>query len=200
MTARPAAPGPRGGRVPPDALAVLLRNHGRFLRFLRKRVGSREEAEDILQEAYLRGMGGMGALREREKVTAWFTRILKNALTDHYRRRSTERRAMERLAAETSEFSPDEALAEEVCSCVNDLLPTLKPEYAEAIRRVDLGGARVSDFARDAGLSPGNASVRLHRARGAMRRRLLDTCGCCAEHGCSPCDCRREGRPTPNPG
>jgi RNA polymerase sigma-70 factor (ECF subfamily) len=181
--------------VPPDTLAVLLRNRGRFLGYLRKRLGSLEEAEDLLQEAYLRGMGRMGALREREKVTAWFTRILKNALIDHYRRRSTEQKALERLAAESSEEAPDPALTEEVCSCVQELLPTLRPEYAEALRHVDLGGARVSDYARSAGISPGNASVRLHRARGAMRRRLLDTCGCCAEHGCTSCDCRRDGGP-----
>jgi RNA polymerase sigma-70 factor (ECF subfamily) len=180
-----------------EPLAVLLRDRERFLRFLQRRLGSREEAEDLLQEAYLRGIGRLGGLREREKVTAWFTRILKNSLTDRHRRRAAERRALERLSSDPTESPGGQELQEAACDCVHELLPTLRAEYAEALRRVDLGGARVADFARDAGISAGNASVRLHRARAAMRRRLLETCGCCAEHGCTGCDCRREGGRSP---
>jgi len=66
---------------------------------------------------------------------------------------------------------------------------TLKPEYAEAIRRVDLGGASVGGFATEAGITAGNASVRLHRAHAALKQRLLATCGACATHGCLDCRC-----------
>ncbi len=68
-------------------------------------------------------------------------------------------------------------------------MDTLKPEYADAIRRVDLGGVAVGAFAAHAGLTPNNAAVRLHRARAALRRQLERCCGTCATHGCLDCVC-----------
>jgi DNA-directed RNA polymerase specialized sigma24 family protein len=67
----------------------------------------------------------------------------------------------------------------------------LQPAYEEILRRVDLGGMRPVDFAAEAGISPNNAMVRLHRARKALRARLAEACGTCAEHGCLDCRCGR---------
>lgn len=45
--------------------------------------------------------------------------------------------------------------------------------------------------AAELGITPGNAAVRLHRARHALRLRLQTTCGMCTEHGCLECVCRK---------
>jgi RNA polymerase sigma-70 factor (ECF subfamily) len=87
----------------------------------------------------------------------------------------------------------DEELMEETCRCASSLLDTLKPDYAEALRRVDLGGASVKDWAEATGITANNASVRLHRAREALRRQVIRTCGTCAEHGCLDCSCGGPG-------
>jgi RNA polymerase sigma-70 factor (ECF subfamily) len=54
---------------------------------------------------------------------------------------------------------------------------------------VDLEGGSVGDYARKAGITPNNASVRLHRAREALRKQVEKTCGTCATHGCLDCTC-----------
>ncbi|MFY0523433.1 methyltransferase [Archangium gephyra] len=64
-----------------------------------------------------------------------------------------------------------------VCGCVAELAGTLKPEYTAIVRRVDLEGVSVSTFAQEAGLTPNNAAVRLHRARQALGRRLRESLG-----------------------
>ena len=56
--------------------------------------------------------------------------------------------------------------------------------------RVDLEGASVPEVAREEGISPNNAAVRLHRARAELFLRLKQTCGTCTEHGCLDCHCR----------
>ena len=76
-----------------------------------------------------------------------------------------------------------------VCECATALLDTLTPEYAEALRRVELEGVSVKDFAREAKVTPNNASVRLFRAREALRRQVERSCGTCAEYGCVDCTC-----------
>lgn len=176
------------------AVARLLANHRRFLNFLTARVGSPDDAEEILQDAFVRGLQKVGQLRDDESAVAWFYRLLRNAVIDHYRRRSAAQKAFDAVAREAegdSNFDAD--LERSVCECVNDLVPLLKPEYSELIRRVDLGGANVSAVAHEIGISPGNARVRLHRARAALRDELERSCRTCATHGCFDCTCSRDG-------
>ena len=178
-----AAPRPAA----PDVVRVLVENHARFLAFLERRVGSREDAEDLLQSAFVRGLERGAALRDEESATAWFYRLLRNALVDHYRRRAAEKRALNRMppAPETT----DQELMDVVCGCVADLARTLKPEYAAALERVEVQGASLRAFADEQGITPNNAGVRLHRARLALRRQLARSCGTCAAHGCLDCTC-----------
>ncbi|HEX8342272.1 MAG TPA: sigma-70 family RNA polymerase sigma factor [Tepidisphaeraceae bacterium] len=180
-------------------VARLQANHRQFLNFLTSRVGSREDAEEILQDAFVRSFQKAGDIRDDESAVAWFYRLLRNAITDHYRHEDAGKRAIESYAQEAPEADPgfDADLERTVCACVNDLIPNLKPEYADLIRRVDLGGADVASTADELGLTAGNARVRLHRARTALRHELERTCRTCAAHGCLDCTCSRPGRSPP---
>jgi RNA polymerase sigma-70 factor (ECF subfamily) len=175
----------------PDATtSKLAESHRRFLAFLERRVGSRAAAEDILQDAFVRGLRRADTLRSEESAVAWFYRLLRNAIADHFRRRQRERRALERLAAEPGAAAvPDAELSDAVCRCIRSLVDTLKPAYAEVIRRVDLDGLTPSAFAAEAGITANNAAVRAHRARLALRRQVEKSCGTCATHGCFNCQC-----------
>ncbi|HEV8201197.1 MAG TPA: RNA polymerase sigma factor [Candidatus Polarisedimenticolia bacterium] len=179
-----------------EIVKTLVANHRRFLAFVERRVGSREVAEDIVQNAFVRGLEGNSRLRDEDSAVAWFYRMLRNALIDHWRRRSAEQRAAERLAEQEEETVPaaDQELMDTVCACVGDLLQTLKPEYAEALRRVDLDDKSVKEFAEGAGISANNASVRLFRGREALRQQVRRACGTCADHGCLDCRCGRPSR------
>ncbi len=174
----------------PDVVAQLVDNHRDFLRFLERRVGGRAVAEDILQEAFVRGLDRIGTIRDDESVVAWFYRALRNAVVDHYRRRGASDRALAAFAAELEEsVEPDVETRNVACACVAKLADTLKPEYAEAIRKVEVEGGSLQDLAAEAGITPNNAGVRLHRAREALRKRVHASCGTCAEHGCVDCTC-----------
>lgn len=176
-------------------VATLLANHRRFLDFLIARVGKREDAEEILQEAFVSGMQKAGKIRDEQNAIAWFFRLLRNAVINHYRHAAAGRKALEGHARETPEFDTgfDVDLERTVCECVKDLVPLLKPEYSDMIRRVDLGGANVVSIADEMGISAGNARVRLHRARAALRDEVEKSCRTCATHGCIDCTCSRSG-------
>jgi RNA polymerase sigma-70 factor (ECF subfamily) len=172
-------------------LGMLLAQRGRFLAFLERRVGSREIAEDILQDAYARSLEKVERLRDDENVTAWFYRLLRNAIIDRHRRSASADRALTALASELEgSGSPARDLEDEVCRCVGGVLETLKPEYRDAIKLVDLGQRDLGVLAEQAGITSNNASVRVHRARAALGRGLRATCGACARHGCLDCTCR----------
>src|SRR6185369_16135053 len=173
----------------PDAIAQLVAGHREFLAFLERRVESRAAAEDILQTAFTRGLE-RGAGVEEEKVVAWFYRVLRNAVIDHYRQRSTSARAMEAWGREfTDRQEPDAGVREEICRCVAGLMASLKPEYRDALQIVDLEDGSLSALAQQSGITAENAAVRVHRARKALRRQVERACGTCAEHGCFDCRC-----------
>ena len=173
----------------PAALQVLVANHRTFLRFLERRVGDRETAEDLLQDAFGRALERLDSVRENESVVAWFYRVLRNAVIDHYRRSDAARRAVEAFARDLDETVPPHDVRDAICECVTTLARTLKPGYAEALRQIDVEGVPVKDFAAQAGISAGNAAVRVFRAREALRKQVVASCGTCAEHGCVDCRC-----------
>jgi DNA-directed RNA polymerase specialized sigma24 family protein len=126
-----------------------------------------------------------------EGVVPWFYRLLRNAAIDQFRRRGAANRAVEAFARELeTHAAPEPELEAAICACVTRLAGSLKEEYAEALRVVDVQGTAVKAFAEQRGLSANNAGVRVFRAREALKKRVIETCGTCAEHGCRDCTCQ----------
>jgi RNA polymerase sigma-70 factor (ECF subfamily) len=176
----------------PEVVQLLVDNHRQFLAFLERRVDSRADAEDILQDAFVRSLEKGGQLRDGESAVAWFYRLLRNAVVDHYRRRGAAGRALGHLEAEWADASapaPDVELFDTICRCVLGLVDSLKPEFSQAVRRVELDGVAVKDFAVEAGITANAAGVRVFRARQALREQVASCCGTCVTHGCMDCTC-----------
>jgi RNA polymerase sigma-70 factor (ECF subfamily) len=185
---QPFEPGPDETPAPLD---VLLENHRAFLGYLTKRVGNRELAEDILQDAFTKVMERPEVAPADEGVVPWFYRTLRNAAIDQFRRRGAASRAAEAFGRELeTSVTPEPDLEAEICKCVGHLAGTLKPEYAEALDAIDIRGTAVKAFAEQHGLSASNAGVRVFRAREALKKRVTEACGTCADHGCRDCNCR----------
>lgn len=173
-------------------VAILLDNHRAFLRYLERRVGDRALAEDILQDAFAKVVARPDQAPEDEAVVPWFYRNLRNAAIDQFRRRGAADRAYEAFARELETHeTPGEELEAEICTCVSRLAATLKPEYAQALEAIEVAGTPVKTFAERKGLSSSNAGVRVFRAREALKKRVTESCGTCAEHGCVNCTCKR---------
>lgn len=178
----------------PAPVETLLENHRAFLRYLEHRVGDRALAEDILQDAFAKVVARPDQAPPDEAIVPWFYRTLRNAAVDQFRRRGTATRGLAAFARELDRHEePTGEMEAEICACVSRLAATLKPEYAEALQAIDVGGTAVKAFAGEKGLSPGNAAVRVFRARAALKKRVTESCGTCAEHGCVNCTCRSEG-------
>jgi len=176
-----------------ELLAAIAENRRSFLSFLERRVGHREVAEDVLQEAFARSLDKL-PLGTEESALAWFYRVLRNAVIDHYRRGGASERALAALTRQLDEQAePGLDDRDAVCRCVVRLSETLKPEYAQALRRIDVDGISVQDFAAEAGITPNNAGVRVFRARETLRKRVVRWCGSCASRGCIDCSCGEPG-------
>ncbi len=125
-------------------------------------------------------------LKKAESVVARLYTVLRTTLVDRYRRETAGRTReagyalVQTLGQERWDTDPEDW----ICACLHKVLPMLKPEYSEALRRVDLRGAPPGKVAGDLGIAANNMKVRLHRARRALRRALFQSCRNCTEHDC----------------
>lgn len=168
---------------------LLMNERTQLLNFLRTKVDNSDLAEDILQQSLLKALRAAPDLRDDEKLLPWFYRILNNAVIDTYRRRGAEAKYIQKYAQEQvwGTEPEDEAI---LCDCFRQLLPTLKPEYANLIESLDLSEGDPAQLAAQLGITPNNLKVRRHRARQALRTRLEESCRVCARHGCLDCTCQ----------
>lgn len=174
----------------PTAIRTLAEVHDTFLQFLRRNLRNESDAEEVMQQFYLRVVVHASQLRKEESVLAWLRRVLRSALSDYRRRAAARERAEADFARKDAAAPPStDDLETLVCMCLYKLLPLLKPEYADILRRVDLESEPREAVATALGLTPGNLTVRLHRARQALRRALQLTCETCPIHGYLDCGC-----------
>lgn len=182
-----------------QAIRALNARRKAFKAFLVARLGNEADAEDILQNGLVQALHHADGV-EDGRLAAWFYRVLRNAVVDHYRSRASARRRHDELGAMIKGLGEDIAAApkgweSQLCGCLGGVLETLKPQHAELLRRVDLNGESVQHAAKALRLTPNNASVTLHRARKELRIRLERFCGACAKDACLDCDCLPVGNP-----
>ena len=168
----------------------LLANLHEFVGFAQKRLRDADLGADAVQDSLLKAIGAKEQLRNEESAKAWFYRILRRTIIDLYRRRDARDRAIDNLQRDVDGPVDDE---EErlVCACMNELIATLTPQYADLIRRLDLNSEDPVAVAASLGISKNNLNVRSPRARQQLRQRLEQTCRVCAQHGCLDCHCSK---------
>ena len=101
----------------------LLENRVRFLSFVQRRVRSKELAEDMLQSALTRAIERGNQIRSNDASIAWFYRLLRNAITDHYRNEATTTRILEQWSKESPASQPPvDPFQNGDCQCIGRLL------------------------------------------------------------------------------
>lgn len=121
----------------------------------------RSQAEDVVQEALLRGWRAYPRLRERGAAKAWLFSIVRNEYL-----RAAGAPALESLeGVDVADERSDSAGLE-----MREALRALPPSYAEPLALQVLGGFSCADIARMIGATEGATMTRLTRARQALKR------------------------------
>ena len=136
------------------------------------RTGSRADAEDITQEAFLRLVAAAPAFRDDAHCRAWLLRVAMNCVTDLRRREKGRRHVPLEEAAELAappEPEEDESVVEAVLALPEDYRAPVHLFYYE--------GMSVAEIARVLGQREGTVRTRLSRARVKLRAMLEGTEG-----------------------
>jgi RNA polymerase sigma-70 factor (ECF subfamily) len=155
-------------------------------RVARRLVGSREEAEDLMQEAYARAFRSWQSYTPGTNLRAWLLRILTNLNIDRGRRlqRTPETQPLEEgdyfLYNKLEESSRDVNLDEERVverlsqDDVVDALSSVPHDFRDAVVLVDIGDFSYQDAAQILDIPIGTVMSRLHRGRRILKRELAE--------------------------
>ncbi len=182
----------QASQTPVRVNRTLVSDRKAFLGFLIKRLGNSADAEDVLQDFCIRVLARKDQLRDAERMDAWLYSVLRSSLNDFYRKTGRRERLREAYAIEPKDTPATGDASEvftQICACVRELVPELRPADANLIRRIDIEEGSRKSVAAGLGVALGTLAVRLHRARVALRDRLLGHCGYCCEDGFEDCSC-----------
>jgi RNA polymerase sigma-70 factor, ECF subfamily len=141
--------------------------------FLAHRSGSASEADDLLQEVFLKALLQGKAFCDLDDPRAWLFHVARNLLVDRLRLTKAQVPLPEDLSVESvPEFEPVDLLSH----CLPRVLSELSPEDREAILLCDMQGMMQKNYARHLGLTLPAAKSRVQRARLRLRSRLAEAC------------------------
>lgn len=161
-----------GPEAAPTTAGVWAEFRGRLLAFLRARVRSEHDAEDLLQEVFLKLHARLGTLQARESLGAFVFQVARNAVVDFHRRKNPSGD----LPADVAALEPEERPAAELASCLRPLMRELPEGDREALELTELGGLTQAELAERMGLSVTGGKSKVQRARTRLRSVLEDCC------------------------
>jgi RNA polymerase sigma-70 factor, ECF subfamily len=152
------------------------RYRARLLGFIRGRVSDPDEAEDILQEVFIRIHGGLCCLQEWTAMERWIYRVTRNLIIDHYRSRRRHEELGEELEAKEEGPELEEDPVAKLAFSLRETVDELPEPYREALLLTEYEGLSQAELARRAGISLSGAKSRVQRAREKLKQLLLECC------------------------
>jgi RNA polymerase sigma-70 factor, ECF subfamily len=191
--------------------------------FIRRRVDSDADADDILQEVFLRIHRHADTVERQERLVSWLFQVTRNVIADYYRapvrRRElpagapSDLEEAEERAWDSMEDGDGESreARRELAACLRPMIEQLPPRYRTAVTLVDLEGVLQKEAAARAGVSLSGMKSRVQRGRQALEHLLHDCCrieldagGRITDYqprgdGCGPCasDCGHDAERAP---
>ncbi|MBC5993645.1 RNA polymerase sigma factor SigZ [Pontibacter cellulosilyticus] len=165
------------GRAADDSCSavapVFLAYEAQLKGFVQKRILDKDEANDILQQLYLKVYKNCEQLQEVKNTKAWLYQITRNAVYDFFRENS-RRQSIADLELAEGELPED--TRHDVEALVEPLINLLPAEYAEALRLSELEEISQKEIAERLGISYSGAKSRVQRGREKLKALFLECC------------------------
>jgi RNA polymerase sigma-70 factor (ECF subfamily) len=160
--------------------ATLWASFGPPLRgFLARRVPPGVDADDLVQDVFLRVIQHLGTLRRTDRPEAWLFQIARNALRDALRarlRRDGRTDPLDDDLPAAIDALAERAAEEELAPCLTAMIDRLAEPYRTAITLTSLQGLSQADAARQVGISISGMKSRVQRGRDRLRQMLVTCC------------------------
>jgi len=167
---------------------IYKEHHRSVLGYVVKLLG-REEADDVVQEIFIKVRRALPTLTDPDKRAAWIHTIALNTVRDTIRRRSAQASRRKDLASGEDRDDPlaglpdrvsrtpeERVIRGEMIACYLEYIARLPPTYREAYVLAELEDLSNDEIARRLSVSVATVKIRLHRARAKLHESLRCDC------------------------
>ena len=151
---------------------VWQEHQERLAFFIRSRISNRCDADDVLQDVFLKVEAAQASLRDRTKIRSWIYQVTRNTIVDYYRRHGKTVELPEDLPAMKKEKNAWALISR----CVRPFIEKLPPLYREALLLSEIKGLTHAQVAKKLGISLPSAKARVLRGRLKLRKQFDDCC------------------------
>ncbi len=158
-----------------DTSSIWTVFHQKMHRYLEKRVACRADADDLLQEIFVKIHLKLPTLASEESLPFWVWRLTRNTLLDYYKKR---RLPVTGLAEADLKMPVEdgEDFNHHFAECVAPFLDLLPPDRREAIQLADFQRVPQKELAEIWGIGYSGAKSRVQRARVELRELFTECC------------------------
>jgi RNA polymerase sigma-70 factor, ECF subfamily len=160
-----------------EIAAIYTQFHGVLFSFIKSKVHNHQDAEDILQNVFIKVAAGMEDLHRKERLQSWIYTIARNAIIDYYRTNAAKK-SMAFEGDISDSFTDDEYndTTKGLDCCLIDFVNQLPEEYRDIIIDVEMRGIKQKDLVEKYNLAYPSIRSRVQRGREKLKQILLKCC------------------------
>ena len=156
-----------------NAESVITDYQSSLRAFLRSRMRNAADVDDVLQDALTKTFQNLHTLKTEDKIKPWLFQIARNAMLDHYRRKSRDASV---TADDLWYEEPDKNAEHAFEGCVEPFLQALPAEVSDLLRAIELQGVSQKEYAERLGISYSTLKSRVHAGRKQLRQLFNQCC------------------------
>jgi RNA polymerase sigma-70 factor, ECF subfamily len=160
-----------------EVASIYKQFHSELLAYVKSKLRSREDAEDILQNVFIRIAANVDKLEEDQKLKSWIFTITRNAIIDYYRARASRKKLVvnEELNEEIPE-SEDSDATKGLDQCMTSMISLLPEEYRNIIIESEINGVKQKDLADQYGMAYPSLRSKVQRGRERLKQLFYNCC------------------------
>ena len=160
-----------------EVTTIYKQFHSDLLGYVKSKVRSREDAEDILQNVFIKISSNIDKLTEDVKLKSWIFTITRNAIIDYYRVNATKKKVgvpeeIDENVLELEEPDPTKGLDQ----CMNSMIRLLPEEYRDIIIDSEIKGIKQKDLADKYEMAYPSMRSRVQRGRERLKQLFYNCC------------------------
>lgn len=163
----------------PDYSIIVNRYKNKAFSMLKRMLKNEFEAEEVLQDCFLKAYNSLNSFKGEAKFSTWFYRIVYNTaltrLSSQKRKTESEMTSVEDHLNLKSEYRSDEIERKDINQLIHDTISKLPERYSAIITMFYLSEMSIEEISVVTGMSISNVKVMLHRSRNSLRDLILNS-------------------------
>ena len=163
----------------PDYSIIVNRYKNKAFSMLKRMLKNEFEAEEVLQDCFLKAYNSINSFKGEAKFSTWFYRIVYNSaltrLSSQKRKTEAEMTSVEDHFNLESEYRSDEIERKDINQLIHNTISKLPERYSAIITMFYLNEMSIEEISEVTGMSISNVKVMLHRSRNSLRDLILNS-------------------------